>query len=332
MRKVLTEILGSDSDIKVIGTARDGEDALKKLKELRPDVVLLDIEMPKMDGLMALAYIMADQPTPVVILSAMDKREANVIVKSLEQGAVDFIPKPSGVISLNIANIRDEIISKVKMAAAVKVQRKKLSMPTMQFIKTFPKREELRREVVAIGASIGGPQALTEILCHLPRNIPIGFLIVQHMPPIFISSLAEHLSWQCSIKVKEAEDGDFVEAGLALIAPGDYHMIVERVDKKKVKVKLTKTPKVNSVRPSIDILMKSVAEVYGEKALGIILTGMGSDGAAGMVAIKQRGGETIVEDESSCLVFSMPKAVINLGCADKILPLYQIPKEIMKIF
>jgi two-component system chemotaxis response regulator CheB len=323
MRKVLTEILGSDSDIKVIGTARDGEDALKKLKELRPDVVLLDIEMPKMDGLMALAYIMADQPTPVVILSAMDKREANVIVKSLEQGAVDFIPKPSGVISLNIANIRDEIISKVKMAAAVKVQRKKLSMPTMQFIKTFPKREELRREVVAIGASIGGPQALTEILCHLPRNIPIGFLIVQHMPPIFISSLAEHLSWQCSIKVKEAEDGDFVEAGLALIAPGD---------KKKVKVKLTKTPKVNSVRPSIDILMKSVAEVYGEKALGIILTGMGSDGAAGMVAIKQRGGETIVEDESSCLVFSMPKAVINLGCADKILPLYQIPKEIMKIF
>jgi two-component system chemotaxis response regulator CheB len=329
MRKVLADMLNSDSDIEVIDTARDGEDALKKVKELNPDVVLLDVEMPKMDGLTALAYIMAEHPTPAVMLSAMDKREADVVIKSFEHGAIDFIPKPSGVIFLDIESIKEEILSKVKMAAGIEVERIEFSLPEIKFVKPAPKPKLAKKEVVAIGASTGGPQALTQILSHLPGNIPVGLLIVQHMPSIFTSSLAEHLAWQCSIRVKEAKDGEVVSPGLALIAPGDYHMIVEKSDEERVK--LIQTPKVNGVRPSIDIMMKSAAEVYGEKVLGVILTGMGSDGAAGMKAIKERGGETIVEDKSSCVVFGMPKATIDLGCADKVVPLSEIPKEIIKM-
>lgn len=329
MRKVISDILSSGSGIEVVGTAQDGEEALRKVKELGPDVVTLDIEMPQMDGLTSLAYIMAEHPVPVVMLSAMNKREANVVIKSLEYGAVDFIPKPGGVVSLDIENVQDEILTKVKIAAGTKVKRAKLLLPKPRFVKPSIKPRIARKEVVAIGASTGGPRALTHVLSHLPGNIPLGFLVVQHMPSTFTASLAEHLGWQCSLKVKEAEDEETVRPGLALIAPGDYHMIVEGSSEKKVR--LIQAPKVNGVRPSVDVMMKSVAEAYERRVLGVILTGMGADGAAGMKVIKERGGETIVEDESSCVVFGMPKAAIDLGCVDKVVPLSQIPQDIMRM-
>jgi two-component system chemotaxis response regulator CheB len=328
MRKVISDMLSSDDEIEVVGTAQDGEEALRKVKELSPDVVTLDIEMPRMDGLTSLAYIMVEHPVPVVMLSAMSKREADVVIKSLKYGAVDFIPKPSGVISLDIEDIKGEILSKVKMAARTRVKRAKLLLPRPRFVRPSVKPGRGRKEVAIIGASTGGPQALTYILSHLPGSISLGFLVVQHMPSTFTASLAEHLSWQCSLKVKEAEDGERISPGLALIAPGDYHMIVEGSDKEKVR--LIQTPKVHGVRPSVDVTMKSAAEVYGRKVLGVILTGMGEDGAQGAKVIKERGGEIIAEDKSSCVVFGMPKAAIDLGCVDRVMTLTQIPREIMR--
>ena len=327
MRKVISDMLSSDNEIEVVGTAQDGEEALRKVKELSPDVVTMDIEMPRMDGLTSLAYIMVEHPVPIVMLSAMNKREADVVIKSLKYGAVDFIPKPSGVISLDIEDIKDEILSKVKMAARTRVKRAKLLLPRPRFVRPSVRSRD-GKEVAVIGASTGGPQALTYILSHLPGNIPLGFLVIQHMPPAFTASLAEHLSWQCSLKVKEAEDGERIRPGLALIAPGDYHMIVEEGNEEKVK--LIQTPRVHGVRPSVDVTMKSVAHVYGKRALGIVLTGMGEDGAQGVRAIKERGGETIAEDKSSCVVFGMPKAAIDLGCVDRVIALSQIPREIMR--
>jgi two-component system chemotaxis response regulator CheB len=328
MRKVVSDMLGSDSEIEVVGTAQDGEEALQKVEELSPDVVTMDIEMPRMDGLTALAYIMAEHPVPVVMLSAMSKREADIVIKSLKYGAVDFIPKPSGVISLDIEDIKGEILSKVKMAARTKVKRAELLLPRPRFVRPSVKPGSGRKEVAVIGASTGGPQALTCILSHLPGSIPLGFLVVQHMPSTFTASLAEHLSWQCSLKVKEAEDGERIRPGLALIAPGDYHMVVEGGSEERVR--LTQTPKVHGVRPSVDVTMKSAAEVYGRKVLAVILTGMGEDGAEGVRAIKEGGGRAIAEDKSSCVVFGMPRAAIDSGYVDKVVALSHIPREIMR--
>ncbi len=327
MRKVISDMLSSDDEIEIVGTAQDGEEALRKVKELSPDVVTLDIEMPRMDGLTSLAYIMVEHPVPVVMLSAMNKREADVVIKSLKYGAVDFIPKPSGVISLDIEDIKGEILAKVKMAARTRVKRAKLLLPRPRFVQPSV-RSRGRKEVAVIGASTGGPQALTYVLSHLPGSIPLRFLVVQHMPSTFTASLAEHLSWQCSLEVKEAEDGETIRPGLVLIAPGDYHMIVKGSDEEKVR--LIQTPKVHGVRPSVDVTMKSAAEVYGRKVLGVILTGMGEDGTQGAKVIKERGGEIIAEDKSSCVVFGMPRAAIDSGYVDKVVALSHIPREIMQ--
>jgi len=329
MRKSLTHILEADRSIEVVDTAADGEDAVRKVKRHSPDVVLLDIEMPVMDGLSALAHIMAECPTPVLMLSALNKRDAAIAIKSLEHGAVDFIPKPSGVISYDIEELSNEIIGKVKLAADVNVHKLALHLPQESYQRPRPK-SVTRKDIVVIGASTGGPKAVVNILSHLPRDISAAILVVQHMSPEFVPSFVDRLQWGCSLNISTARKGRAIGSGQALVAPGGYHtMIVQNGDTRKIRLSTKASP--NTAMPSIDHAMESVAKVYGHSTLGVLLTGLGNDGARGLEAIKGAGGNTIVEDQSTCVVFGMPKAAIELGCVDEIVPLPQIAQTILRM-
>lgn len=323
MRKMISDMLNSDPDIRVAGTARDGQDAIEKVERLRPDAITLDVEMPGVDGLTALAYIMNKHPTPVVMLSALTKKGTEETIRALEYGAVDFITKPSGNISLDIEILHSEIIDKVKLAALAKVKRVKAV--ARKFVSEEIKFAD-RRRVVVIGASTGGPQALVEVLQKLPGRIPACLLVVQHMPKGFTKSFAERLDNLSALDVKEAEDGEPLRPGVAFVAPGDYHMIIE-----DSAVKLNQGDKIHGVRPAVDATMKSAAEAFEADTVGVLLTGMGSDGALGMKVIKERGGATIAQDESTSIIFGMPKAALELGCVDKVVPISQIPLEILRI-
>lgn len=325
MRKVVSDILNDDHDIEVIDTASNGLVAIDKAAQLRPDVILMDVEMPKMDGVTALSHIMKSYPTPVVMLSNLTQKGTNTTIKALEAGAVDFIPKPSGSISINIDSIAAQIVEKVKLAAKVNLKKSGAYKTS-----TLPRiKMENSTKVIVIGASTGGPQTLTEILKRLPRNIPPMF-IVQHMPPEFTKSLADRLNSICVFDVKEAEEGDRVKPGQALVAPGGHHMVVKRLhmDNREI-IRLNTEPPVNSIRPSVDVTMQSVVEAYGASTIGVLLTGMGSDGAKGMCSIKNSGGKTIAQNQDSCVIFGMPKSAIEGGCVNKIVPLSSIPEEIM---
>jgi len=329
MRKSLTHILESDRSIEVVGVAANGLEAIRKVKQLRPDVVLLDIEMPVMDGLAALSHIMAERPTPVLMLSALDKREATIAIKSLEHGAVDFLPKPSGVISYDIDKLSDEIIAKVKTAAGVNVRNIALRLPEETFQRQWPK-PVTRKSFIVIGASTGGPGAIATVLSHLPRDIPSAIVIVQHMSPEFVPSFVERLQWGCSLDISTARRGAVLSAGRVLVAPGGYHIAISQNGRVN-KIRLSRKPLPHAVIPSIDYTMESAARAYGKSALGVLLTGIGSDGARGLKAIKEAGGSTIAEDQSTCVVFGMPKAAIELGCVDEVVPLPQIAQAILRM-
>jgi len=324
MRKLLSDILAEHPDIQVIGTARDGIEALKKIKDKHPYVVTMDIEMPKMDGLSTLQRILDECPIPVIMISAMDKRQADITMKALEFGAVDFISKTSGTLSLDIEKKKKELISKVIVASKVKVSR----IEREKIIPIPPQGYRLKDDfwVVAIGASTGGPRAIQEVLSRLPRNLPAVILIVQHMPEGFTKSFAERLNWYTSLEVREAKDEDALRKGLVLIAPGNNHM--EIIDEK---VKLNNGPTVNHVRPSVDVLMKSVSKIYGPRTIGVLLTGMGTDGRDGLKNIKDAGGSTIVQNKETCVIYGMPKSAIEIGAADKITPLNNIADNIINI-
>ncbi len=324
MRKMLQDILNGDPEIEVIATVKNGNEAVDIATHDDVDVITMDIEMPKMDGLTALQHIMDKKPTPTIMLSAMDKRNADIVMKSLDHGAVDFISKTSGTLSLDIEKIGKNIIAKIKMASKVEVDRimaPKISKPLIY----TRKRNQKDDWVIAIGASTGGPKALLEVLSMLPRDIPAGLIITQHMPEGFTKSFAERLNWQSSIEVKEAEHGDRITPGLALVAPGNYHMEVING-----RIGLNKRKKVHSVRPSVDIMMSSASKIRGEKVVGVLLTGMGADGAMGMKEIKDNGGVTIAQDERSSVVFGMPREAIALRAVDHITPLSEIAPMIMK--
>ncbi len=322
MRRLLADLLEKDPGITVVGTARNGVDALATIKEKNPDVVTMDIEMPKMDGLTALQHIMDECPMPVVMVSAMAKRQADITMKALDLGAVDFISKTSGALSLDIEKAGRDIINKIKTAAKVKVKSvRKTRIEPISFRKITTRRDNL---LVVIGASTGGPKAIPEVLSRLPLNIPAGIVMVQHMPGGFTRSFAERLNWYTSLEVKEAEDGDKIKPGLVLMAPGDYHMVVDGT-----RVRLNQGPKINYVRPAVDLLMESAARSHGASCVGVILTGMGSDGAKGMKEIKSKGGRTVVQERKSCVVFGMPKAAIDIGAADRVVPLSRIGDEII---
>ncbi|MGB7533758.1 MAG: chemotaxis response regulator protein-glutamate methylesterase [Halobacteriota archaeon] len=323
MRKMVSEMLNSASNIRVVGTARDGLDAIEKTEKLRPDVVTMDVEMPRMDGLTALCYIMAKTPVPVVMLTAMDKIEADLAVKSFEYGAVDFVSKPSKTISLDIEEVKNELISKVRAASTVNTEKMVFKAAERRFIEKLLIPPKSDKKVLVIGASTGGPNALSEIIPKLHRTFPLAVLIVQHLPIGFTKSFSERLSWQGSIALKEAEDGDAIKPGQAFVAPSGYHIVV-----KNGRMGLNKRPKGDGMR-SIDAAMKSAADAYEDKVIGVLLSGMGKDGAEGMRAIKERGGSTIAQDELTSVIFGMPKAAIEMGVVDKVASLPDIVDEII---
>lgn len=327
MRKSLTYILESDAAIKVVGVAGDGIEALAKTRELHPDVVILDIEMPRMDGLTALMRIMNECPTPVLVISGLDKKDPTVAVKALEYGAIDFITKPSGVISYDIDKISGEIISRVKIAAGVNVQRLKLGQP----VEFHPIQGTLhkQKDIVVIGASTGGPGAIVTVLSGLPHDTPAAILVVQHIVPEIVPALVDRLRWHSSMEVAIAQEGETLYQGRVLVASGYPTSVVREKDQKKVN--LTRSASFDFNSCAINYAMQSVAEAYSNSALGVLLTGMGSDGAMGMKAIKDAGGGTIAEDQSTCIVFGMPGAAIELGCVDRIVPLPEIAQAIMEM-
>lgn len=335
MRKVLSDLFAAENDFHVLDTARNGKDAVDKAKWLKPDVITMDVEMPVMDGIKALEAIMRDNPTPVVMVSSLTRDGAEATLRALELGAVDFVAKTAGPIS-NITAIKTDILAKCRAAAQVniaqlfKIQgRKTLSSSILQVMLPPLAPPSADEQIVAIGTSTGGPRALQEIITKLPNNLPCGVVVVQHMPPGFTKSLSDRLNSLSSVTVKEAENNDVIRPGLVLIAPGDYHMTVEREGSKKI-VKLNQNPPIGGHRPSVDPLFESVAKCYGRKVLGVILTGMGHDGSKGMQAIKQQQGYTIAEDQSTAVVFGMPKSAIELGIVDKVVPLPSIAAEIVK--
>nr|WP_077625065.1 chemotaxis response regulator protein-glutamate methylesterase [Sediminibacillus massiliensis] len=316
MRKVLSDILLSHENITAVDTARNGKAALEKVKEFDPDVVTMDIEMPEMNGLQALKEIMSFSPRPVLMLSSLTKTGAESTIKAMELGAVDFIPKPSGSISLDIQKIKDEIIEKVLAASQVpfKNMKKKNSFapPTTT---SFEGGKE--KYIVAIGTSTGGPRALQMVLRGLPRNLPAPVVVVQHMPPNFTKSLANRLDMIAEINVKEAENGDILRDGTVYIAPGGFHM--EFVQKgKTLAVKLSQRDPVKGHRPSVDVMFESIAAQTTFKTIAIVMTGMGSDGAKGVIKLKETSMDTIVmtESENTSVVYGMPKAVKRTGLTD----------------
>ncbi len=347
MRKAIQVMLSDDSQIEVVGFATNGKEGVEKAFELKPDLVTMDIEMPQLDGLTALRMIMEKQPTPVIMVSSLTSEGAQITLDALDLGAVDFIPKQMSFVSLDIVKIKAELQAKIRhihsrrrtlMAQyALRRARKIGRQPVAGMGETTPaaphvitKKHKLIK-LVSIGTSTGGPPALQTVLTALPRNFPVGIVVVQHMPPMFTKSLAERLNGLCQIGVKEAEDGEPISPGTAYIAPGDKHLTI-RKNLSTTTAVLSDKPDNTIHKPSVDVLMHSVAEVQGHVALGVIMTGMGSDGLNGMQAMKVRGSDIIAQDEASCVVYGMPRAVIEAGITNTIAPLDQIAAEIMAYF
>ncbi|MEE9398971.1 MAG: chemotaxis response regulator protein-glutamate methylesterase [Dehalococcoidales bacterium] len=328
-RLSISKQLSTDLEIEVVGFATDGIEALEKIGELKPDVITLDVEMPRMGGLKALEHIMAKDPTPVVMLSSLTDKGSETTIRALELGAIDFFLKGSRATSTGYYGLNNNLNTKIRLAALV--ERTKLKRAT--------KRKEIRRRperlrnkysnssnrVVVIGSSTGGPTALYELIPNLPDDIPASMLVVQHMPPVFTKSLADRLNQLSQIEVKEAEIGDCLKAGQVLLAPGDYHMTVET----EGRVRLDQGPPVLGLRPSVDVTMRSVAQVYGNLSIGVVLTGMGADGTKGAASIKAAGGKVTAQDEATCVVYGMPRSVVESGNVDKILPLSRISRELI---
>ncbi len=355
MRKVISDLITSDPELTVAGTARNGSDCIEKARSIRPDVITLDVEMPVMDGLAALPVLVSELGIPVVMLSSLTQAGAEVTLRALSLGAVDFVPKPSGAISLDIAVVRDELVAKIRAAAAVSAGRVRSLVDNAR---TAPRTTGLgaqagagaragagrspgpagggtrgararagvkARKVVVIGTSTGGPRALTQVIPWLPPNLPAGVLIVQHMPAGFTRSLADRLNDTSKIRVAEVQGGEAISEGEAVIAAGGRHMVVGSDGT----LALDDSPPLHGVKPAVDITMNSALDLFGSKMVGVIMTGMGSDGADAMARVKRAGGKTIAEHESTCVVYGMPKSVVDKGVADKVVPLTRIADEIV---
>jgi two-component system chemotaxis response regulator CheB len=346
IRKLLSDILSKDPNLRVIGTAVNGKDGLEKIGKLRPDVVLLDNVMPVLDGLKTLSRIMKECPTPVVMVSALGEKAEEITLTAFEYGAVDVIQKPEGILSQSMPDMAEEICRKIRAAAKANLenlecmQNRELEKPEIN--KTEEKIEENRfrketasvRNILAIGASTGGPRALEKLISSLPADIPAAVLVVQHMPAGFTASLSKRLNSKTALRVKEAQEGDMVEEGTVLVAPGNYHMeIVPKTVKgrKREFVHLSCGPKELGSRPSVNALFRSIAPIYGSKVVSLILTGMNCDGADGAEQVKKMGGKVIAEAQSSCVIYGMPKEIVRRKLADFVLPLDKMAEEIIKI-
>lgn len=375
MRKILTDLFNGQSDFQVVGTAINGKDTIEKVRELKPDVLTLDVTMPVMDGLNALAVIMDECPLPVVMFSSLTQRGTDATIRALSLGAVDFISKSGGSIS-KIDTIQDELLSKCRAAAQAKVTKTRISSAVSKPLIFTPKpapepmmkRIEVKRKtglvlgqkpvinriptqettptksppaanktfangtggkkLVAIGTSTGGPQALQSVITRLPGNLPCGVVIVQHMPAGFTKSLAERLDSISEIAVKEAENDEMIKEGQVYIAPGNYHMRIAPANGGR-KIVLSQEPPVGNHRPAVNVMFDSVAQ-FGKDLISVIMTGMGCDGCEGMKKIKASGGYSIAQDEPTCVVYGMPKAVVDAGLADEVRPLSKIAEAIVE--
>ncbi|NVM57245.1 MAG: chemotaxis response regulator protein-glutamate methylesterase [Desulfobacterales bacterium] len=329
VRKIITEELSKEPDIQVIGTAPDPYVARDKILRLKPDVVTLDIEMPRMDGITFLKKLMKYHPLPVVILSSLTREGGKLALEAIESGAVEVLSKPGSAYS--VGDMRQQLAEKIRGAARARVPRRSDD----DAVKDSPAKlrsralKETTDKVVAIGASTGGTEALKTILTQFPPTIP-GVVVVQHMPPNFTTAFAERLNSLCEIEVKEAQDRDSVLPGHALIAPGNYHMLLKRSGARYY-VSVKTGPLVRHQRPSVDILFDSSAEYAGPNAVGVILTGMGSDGAQGLLKMRQAGARTVGQDEASCVVYGMPNEAAKIGAVEKVAPLGRIAQEIMNV-
>ena len=327
VRKIFSDELSRYHDIEIVGTAPDPYVARDKILTLKPQVITLDIEMPRMDGLTFLRKLMRYYPLPVVIVSSLTQRGGKLALEAIESGAVDVIAKPGS--AYTVGDMSGQLADKIRAASVARVT---VSKPTqIDECRAIPKTSMTMttHKVVAIGASTGGTEALKNVLTKLPANSP-GVVVVQHMPANFTTAFANRLDSLCQVGVKEAIDGDSVTPGTALIAPGNYHMLLRRSGARYY-VEVKDGPMVHHQRPAVDVLFRSTAKYAGSNAIGVILTGMGSDGAEGMMDMKRAGASTIAQDEKTCVVFGMPKEAIKLGCVDKIAPLDNISDEILRM-
>ncbi len=327
VRKILTEELSRYKDIEIVGTAVDPYVARDKIVKLQPDVVTLDLEMPRMDGLSFLAKLMKYYPIPVVVLSSLTPRNSEMALKALELGAVEVLGKPGTAYSTQ--NISEHLVRAIRGAASARVQRtpEKIEAAEQPLAGLGGLLTHTTHKIIAIGASTGGTKAIETVLCGLPVSSP-GTVIVQHMPETFTASFAKRLNELSQMEVREARDNDPVIPGIALIAPGNHHMLLHRSGGNYL-VKIKDGPMVHYQRPSVDVLFQSVATSAGKNAVGVILTGMGADGAKGLLAMKQSGAYTLAQNEESCVVFGMPKEAIKIGAVDKIVGLAEVSRSII---
>jgi len=326
MRKAISMMLEEDRAIQVIGTARDGLDAIEKVKELKPDMMTLDVEMPRMDGITALKQIMAENPLPVLMVSSLTAEGARATIDALAAGAVDFIPKHLSYVSMDITKIKDELIAKVKAIAGAKPKMailplsNKMAAPQKPGI---PKVAQLNAQVVVLGISTGGPFSLQRVIPSLSEDFPLPITIVQHMPPVFTKSLAERLDSISRLEVCEAADGMELTNGKVFIAPGGLHLKFHR-EEEKILLATTKLPSDSLHRPSVDVMFSSAFDIFGGKVLAIVMTGMGRDGLEGAKLIKSAGGRVLAQSEDTCVVYGMPKAIVDANIADAVVPLEEM--------
>lgn len=329
VRKLLTEELNKQRDIEVVGTAMNPYIARDKIVKLRPDVITLDLEMPRMDGLSFLSKLMKHFPLPVVVVSSLTPKNSQNALNALQLGAVEVICKPGSAYSTQ--NITLDIVKAIRTASVAKVQKHILPTKPASTLINYPNQvsslTHTTNKIIAIGSSTGGTRALETILSQLPANIP-GTVVVQHMPPVFTKSFAERLNSICQVNVKEAQDGDHIQPGTVLIAPGNYHMLVVK-NGARYYTKIKQGPPVHHQRPSVDVLFNSVAQYVGINAMGVILTGMGADGAKGLLKMKEQGSYTIGQDEATSVVYGMPREAFKLGAITDQLPLNRISEGII---
>ncbi|MCK9210215.1 MAG: chemotaxis response regulator protein-glutamate methylesterase [Ignavibacteriaceae bacterium] len=337
MRKSISIMVESDKDIEVIATARDGEEGYNLAKTLKPDIITLDIEMPKMDGLTALKKIMKDCPTSVLMVSSLTSEGAEATLKALEYGAVDFIPKELSYVNVNIIKVKEDLIRKIKEIVRHKqlkeglnrLRRIKGDEPSQLFVqKDIPK---IGFRAIALGVSTGGPLSLQKVIPLISKKINVPMFIVQHMPPKFTKSLSDRLNGMSELEVKEAEPNEPVRNNVVYIAPGGFHIGLRKNSMGNVTVDISENPNTTLHRPSVDVMMESVINVYGKYTLGIIMTGMGKDGLEGIKMLKNLGGYCIAQNAESCIVYGMPKAVVDYGCADIVSSLEKIAEVINKV-
>jgi two-component system chemotaxis response regulator CheB len=330
--QILKDRLSQEPGLEVVGTAPDPYAARDMIVKLRPDVMTLDVEMPRMSGLDFLKRLMPQYPIPVIMVSSLTKKGTIIAIEALEAGAVDFVTKPSAESFHGMENMMMELCTKIKIASTANVshwKKKFFQLPSEQRIMPAKEFKKAGERVIAIGASTGGIEAITEIVTKFPPLTP-GVVIVQHMPPVFTAMFADRLNSKSSMFVKEAEDGDLIKPGQVLVAPGDKHLHIEKLGK-STRVKITNGDKVCGHRPSVEVMMQSMAKHVGANGIGIMLSGMGSDGANAMLSMRNAGARTIAQNESTSVVFGMPKEAYKCGGAERLMPLKKIANEVIKL-